>query len=156
MKKLLLATAALLALSALPAKADVIVDNHLSGTGDNVVFNSITGDTAFAHLNSPNHLDIVRFRDLTGSTTFGASANGNDIKIVGTQNLFIQVFDPTDVSVVGTTTQVFSLTGTGDVNAFVQANDKFGNAEAIPVLRPWLSSATARTGSRSRPSTARS
>jgi hypothetical protein len=68
---------------------------------------------------------------LTGSTTFGASANGNDIKIVGTQNLFIQVFDPTNITVVGTTTQVFSITGTGDVFAFVQANDKFGNAEAI-------------------------
>jgi hypothetical protein len=111
----LLATAALLGALAAPAYADVIVENNLSGTGDNVVFNSITGDLALAHLNSPNHLDIVRFRDLTGSTTFGASANGNDIKIVGTQNLFIQVFDPTDTTLVGTTTQVFSITGTGDV-----------------------------------------
>jgi hypothetical protein len=127
----LLATAALLGALAAPAYADVIVENNLSGTGDNVVFNSITGDLALAHLNSPNHLDIVRFRDLTGSTTFGASANGNDIKIVGTQNLFIQVFDPTDTTLVGTTTQVFSITGTGDVFAFVQANDRFGNAEAI-------------------------
>jgi hypothetical protein len=133
MKKLLIATAALLATAGL-ARADVIVDNHLSGTGDNVIFNSINGDLALATLNSPNHLDVVRFQDLTGSTTFGASANGNDIKIVGTQNLFIQVFDPTNITVVGTTTQVFSITGTGDVTAFVQANDQFGNAEAIQVF----------------------
>ena len=121
MRRLLLAAAAVLALTG-AAKADVIVDNHLSGTGDNVVFNSFSGDLATALLNGP-HLDVVRFRDLTGSTTFGAAANGNDIKIVGTQNLFIQVFDPTDTSVVGTTTQVFSITGTGSVSAFVQANE---------------------------------
>jgi hypothetical protein len=133
MKKLLIATAALLATAGL-ARADVIVQNNLSGTGDNVIFNSINGDLALATLNSPNHLDVVRFQDLTGSTTFGASANGNDIKIVGTQNLFIQVFDPTNITVVGTTTQVFSITGTGDVTAFVQANDQFGNAEAIQVF----------------------
>jgi hypothetical protein len=133
MKKLLIATAALLATAGL-ARADVIVQNNLSGTGDNVIFNSINGDLALATLNSPNHLDVVRFQDLTGSTTFGASANGNDIKIVGTQNLFIQVFDPTNITVVGTTTQVFSITGTGDVTAFVQANDQFGNAEALQVF----------------------
>ena len=57
--------------------------------------------------------------------------NGNDIKIEGTQNLFIQVLDPTDTFVVPTLTQVFSITGTGDVTAFVQANDQFGNPEAI-------------------------
>jgi len=33
--------------------------------------------------------------------------------------------------VIGTTTQVFSLKGTGDVTAFVQASDRFGNPEAI-------------------------
>ena len=129
MKKLLLAATMLGAL-AIPAKADVILDTKLSGTGDNVVFNSLSGDLATALLNGP-HLDVVRFRDLTGSTTFTASANGNDIKLSGSNNLFIQVFDPTDVTVVATTTQVFSLKGTGDVTAFVQANDAFGNPEAI-------------------------
>ena len=113
-----------------PAQADVIVDNHLSGTGDNVVFNSLSGSLATALLNGP-HLNVVEFRDLTGSTTFTAAANGNDIKIEGTQNLFIQVLDPTDTFVVPTLTQVFSITGTGDVTAFVQANDQFGNPEAI-------------------------
>jgi hypothetical protein len=112
------------------AHADVIVQNNLSGTGDNVIFNSVSGDLATALLNG-QHTNIVDFRDLSGSTTFGASANGNDIKIVGTQNLFIQVMDALNSNVVGTTTQVFSITGTGDVTAFVQANDQFGNAEAI-------------------------
>jgi hypothetical protein len=129
MKKLLIATAALLALAG-AAKADVIVQNNLSGTGDNVIFNSISGDLATALLNG-QHTGIVDFRDLSGSTTFGASANGNDIKIVGSQNLFIQVMDATNTNVLGTTTQVFSITGTGDIFAFVQANDQFGNAEAI-------------------------
>jgi hypothetical protein len=129
MKKLLIATAALLATVGL-ARADVIVQNNLSGTGDNVIFNSISGDLATALLNG-QHTGIVDFRDLSGSTTFGASANGNDIKIVGSQNLFIQVMDATNTNVLGTTTQVFSITGTGDIFAFVQANDQFGNAEAI-------------------------
>jgi hypothetical protein len=38
MRKYLLATAMTLALAA-PAAADVIIDNHLSGTGDNVILN---------------------------------------------------------------------------------------------------------------------
>jgi len=130
MKKLLLAATMLGALAATPARADVILETKLSGTGDNVVFNSVNGDLATALLNGP-HLNVVRFRDLTGSTTFSASANGNDIKLTGSNNLFIQVFDPANLTVVGTTTEVFSLKGTGDVTAFVQANDIFGNAEAI-------------------------
>jgi hypothetical protein len=130
MRKLLLATTALIALAAVtPAKADVVVKSNLSGTGDNVVFNSLSGDLAIALLNG-QHTGTVEFRDLSGSTTFTAAANGNDIKIEGSQNLFIQVFDDTH-NLVGTTTQVFSVTGTGDVNAFVQANDVNGNPEAI-------------------------
>jgi hypothetical protein len=132
MRRYLYVTTALLALTALsfisPAKADVILDNHLSGTGDNVIFNSVSGSLATALLNG-QHTNVVQFRDLTGSTTFTAAANGNDIKITGSNNLFIQVFDPTDSFVVGTTTQVFSLKGTGDVTAFVQATDALGNPE---------------------------
>jgi hypothetical protein len=122
------ATALTLAL-ALPVQADVVVKDNLSGTGDNVVFNSLSGDLATALLNG-QHTGTVEFRDLTGSTTFTAAANGNDIKIEGSQNLFIQVFD-TNHDLVGTTTQVFSVTGTGDLFAFVQANDANGNPEAI-------------------------
>lgn len=131
MRKILLATTALLALVAgTPASADVILDRHLSGTGDNVIFNSVSGDLATALLNG-QHANVVQFRDLTGSTTFSASANGNDIKLTGSNNIFIQVFDPTDTFFVGTTTQVFSLKGTGDVTAFVRAVDAFGNEELL-------------------------
>jgi hypothetical protein len=77
------------------------------------------------------HQEIVDFRDLTGSTTFSAAANGNDIKVTGSNNLFIQVFDAAHTQVVGTTTQVFSLNGTGHATAFVAANDVNGNPEAI-------------------------
>lgn len=129
MKKLLLATSMLTAL-ALPAQADVVLQTKLSGTGDNVIFNSLSGALATALLNG-QHTNVVQFRDLTGSTTFTAAANGNDIKVSGSNNLFIQVFDPTDAFVVGTTTQVFSLKGTGDVTAFVQANNINGSPEAI-------------------------
>lgn len=133
MKRSILMAAALLvgtAFATLPAKADVILETKLSGTGDNVIFTSVVGDLALARLNG-QHIDVVRFRDLTGSTTFTAAANGNDIKVSGSNNLFIQVFDPSDAFIIGTTTQVFSLKGTGNVTAFVQASDQFGNPEAI-------------------------
>src|SRR3954468_13422849 len=119
MRKLLLVASMLTAI-ALPAQADVILETKLSGTGDNVIFTSVVGDLALARLNG-QHIDVVRFRDLTGSNTFTAAANGSGIKVTGSNNLFIQVFEPSDAFVIGTTTQVFSLKGTGDVTAFVQA-----------------------------------
>jgi hypothetical protein len=135
MRRLLLATTALLALAAAtPAAADIILETKLSGTGDNVVFTGITADLALARLNG-QHNEVVRFRDLTGSTTFTAagtnSSNGNDIKIAGSNNLFIQVFDAANQNLIGTTTEVFSLNGTGNLSIFVQATDANGNAEAI-------------------------
>ena len=62
MKRLLLSAVALLALSG-AASADIVLENKLSGTGDNVVFNSITADTALATLNG-QHNEVVRFQDL--------------------------------------------------------------------------------------------
>jgi len=109
------------ALATLPAKADVILEFKAGGTGDNVVFNSLAGSLALATLNG-QHNEFVQFSDLTGSATFAAAQNGNDIKITGTNNLFIEVFDPTNTFVVGTTTQIFSLKGTGNVTAFVGAS----------------------------------
>ncbi len=129
MNKLLVTAALLGLLAATPAKADVIMETKLSGTGENVVFNSLTGDLATALLNG-QFTDTVRFRDLTGSTTFTAAANGNDIKISGSNNLFIQVFDGSQ-NLLGTTVEVFSLNGTGQASAFVQAVDQFGVAEPI-------------------------
>lgn len=129
MKKTLLATTMLVALAS-GAQADVILETKLSGTGDNVVLNSVLGDLALAQLNG-QHFEFVRFRDLTGSTTFGAQSTGNDIKLTGSNNIFIQVFDAANLNVVGTTTEVFSLNGTGNAQAFVQAVDQFGNEEPI-------------------------
>jgi hypothetical protein len=130
MKKFLFSCFALAAL-AMPASAEVVVTGKLSSTGDLVNFNSISGDTALATLNG-QHTGSVSFRDLTGSTTFTAAANGNDIKIEGSQNLFIQVFD-TAQNLVGTTTQVFSITGTADsqILAFAQSVDANGKDEGI-------------------------
>lgn len=129
MKKLLLTAVSLMAL-ALPAQADIILETKLSGTGDNVVLNSVLGDLALAQLNG-QHQEFVRFRDLTGSTTFSAQSTGNDIKLIGSNNIFIQVFDAANLNVVGTTTEVFSLNGTGQASVFVQAVDRFGNPEAL-------------------------
>jgi hypothetical protein len=120
MKKLLLATTAVLAFATSNAMADVQVLDMLSGTGDNVVADSSSTNSALGHLNG-QHLDVVRYTNLTTGFTF--AANGNDIKIGNTNMVTDQVFDPTNTFVVGTTTEVFSLTGTGDVHLAVNATD---------------------------------
>jgi hypothetical protein len=120
MKKLLLATTAVLAFATSNALADVQVLDMLSGTGDNVVADSSSTNSALGHLNG-QHLDVVRYTNLATGFTF--AANGNDIKIGNTGTLTDQVFDPTNTFVVGTTTEVFSLTGTGDVKLAVNATD---------------------------------
>ena len=122
MKRLLLAGMALFALATVQAKADVILDPHLSGTGDNVVFDSFSGSLAIGSFNG-QHSGFAHFTDLSGNPSFAGSANGNDIKIANTSDLFIQVFDTTQTMVLPTSTQVFSLKGTGDVTAFVNATD---------------------------------
>ena len=122
MRKFLLASSMLLACAVLPAKADVILDPHLSGTGDNVVFDSFSGNLAIGSFNG-QHSGFAHFTDLSGNPSFAGSANGNDIKIANTSDLFIQVFDTTQTMVLPTSTQVFSLKGTGDVTAFVNATD---------------------------------
>jgi hypothetical protein len=115
----MLAAAAVLAV--LPAKADVVLSTQLSGTGDNVIADSVSTNSAVGHLNSPLHLDVV---DYTGLTTgFTGAASGNDIKIDNTVGIVIDVKDPTNTFEIGTTTQVFSLKGTGDVHLAVTATD---------------------------------
>jgi hypothetical protein len=121
MKKLLLVSASLLALAG-SAWADVILDPHLSGTGDNVVFDSITGGVAVGRFNGQNQ-GLVDFTDLSGNPLFTGSANGNDIKIANTSDLQVQVFDNSGMTVLPTSTQVFSLKGTGDIIATIQATD---------------------------------
>ena len=78
MRNLLLASALLL--FSAPAYADVILDTHLSGTGDNVIFNSLIGSLALGSFNG-QHTGVVDFTDLSGNPLFTAAANGNDIKI---------------------------------------------------------------------------
>jgi opacity protein-like surface antigen len=129
-KKILMATALLALALATPASANIVLENKLSGTGDNVVLNSVVGDLALAQLNG-QHQEFVRFRDLTGSTSFSAQSTGNDIKLAGSNNIFIQVFDAANQNVVGTTTEVFSLNGTGNAQLFVQAVDRFGVEEDL-------------------------
>ena len=122
-----------LALVSLPlgaAQADVILDAHLSGTGDNVIFDSLLGNVATGTFNGQN-TGIVRFTDLSGNPAFIGASNGNDIKIANTSDLQIQVFNTAGLIVLPTLTDVFSLKGTGDVTAFVSANDSFGNPELV-------------------------
>lgn len=121
MRKLLLSTVAALALAG-SAQANVILDPHLSGTGDNVVFDSISGSIAVGKFNG-KHTGIVDFTDLSGNSGFTGASDGNDIKISNTSDLNIQVFTGVGGSVLDTLTQVFSLKGTGDVHATVTATD---------------------------------
>jgi hypothetical protein len=104
------------------AQADVLLSPMQSGTGDNVTFQSFTGSLAIGSFNGP-HTGLVDFTDLSGNSLFTGAANGNDIKISNTNNLQIEVFDSTNTIQQGTSTQVFSLKGTGDVFATVQATD---------------------------------
>jgi hypothetical protein len=132
MKRLLLATTALLALSAVSAKADVVLDtNGLGGTGNNVVFSQIvSGNLILGHLNGQNN-EIVRFRDLSGNGGFSGSANGNDIKIINTRDLDVTVFDAANLVQLGTTRDIFSLKGSGSVFIRVDAVKADGTAETF-------------------------
>jgi len=123
MKKLLLATA--MAMTPIAAMADVTILDKLSGTGDNVVFDSQVGGLILGSFNGMNQ-GVVDFTDLSGNALFVGAQNGNDIKIANTSDLQIQVFDATNTSVLPTATDVFSLKGTGTVTAFVTANEPGG------------------------------
>ena len=117
MRRLLLLSTALVGLAlAVPAKADVVLDtNGQGGTGNNVVFSSVANSSLIlGHLNGQNN-EIVRFRDLSGNGNFSGSANGNDIKIINTRDLDITVFDAANLVQLGTTRDIFSLKGTGNV-----------------------------------------
>jgi len=129
MKKLLLAASILTAL-ALPAKADVIIDDKLSGTGDNVVFQSSTTSLVIGSFNG-QHQGLVDFNCLAGCTNFVGAQSGNDLKITadGLTNLSVQVFDTSGLNVLPTQTDVFSITGTGHVFVGVTANEPGGGTQ---------------------------
>lgn len=126
--KTIVATTVLLAF-ALPAQAAVVALNHLSGTGDNVIFDSVNVNTNVARGSfNGQHTGFVDFSCLGGCTGFTGASNGNDIKIANTNNLRIQVFNAQG-NPIGTTTDVFSLNGTGSVTATAFAVDENGNVE---------------------------
>jgi len=62
MKKFLLSCVALAALT-MPASASITFESNLSGTGDNVIFNSLSGNVALGSLNG-QHQGIIEFRAL--------------------------------------------------------------------------------------------
>jgi hypothetical protein len=129
MKTLLLGAMALAALAyAVPASADVTILDQLSGTGDNVVFEGLSGNVALGSFNG-QHQGTVDFTDLSNNPLFTGAANGNDIKISNTSDLQVQVFNTANTSVLATATDVFSLKGTGDVTVTVTANEVGGGTK---------------------------
>jgi len=132
MKRFLLATAAIAMFLPGLARADVILTDSLSGTGDNVVFDSVLGNLVKGTFNG-QHTGFVDFTDLSGNAGFTGAANGNDIKISDTSDMKVQVFN-TDGTATGTTDQVFSLKGTGDVIASMFAVAADGTVEAAQIF----------------------
>ena len=129
LKALILATG--LAMTALPAMADVTIIDKLSGTGDNVVFDSaVPGSLVVGSFNG-QHQGLVDFTCLGGCAAFTGAQNGNDIKITATglTNMSVQVFDTGGVNVLPTQTDVFSITGTGNVFVGVTANEQGGGTK---------------------------
>jgi len=115
MRRLLLATTALLAFAG-AARADIVLDTTgQGGTGNNVIFSSIaSSQLILGKLNGQND-EVVRFFDVSASQGFSGSANGNDIKIVNTRDLDITVFNSTNTTQLGVTRDIFSLKGDGEV-----------------------------------------
>jgi hypothetical protein len=126
MRKLLLGSALAFAF-VVPASATVVLDTGLSGTGDNVVFDSFSGNLALGSFNG-THTGLVDFTDLSNDSTFSASG-GNAIKITNSSDLQVQVFNSAGTTVLPTATDVFSLSGTGSVEAFVTANEAGGGTK---------------------------
>ena len=133
MKRLLLATTALFALSG-AASADVVLDTTgLGGTGNNVVSDGLdptNNHLLLGHLNGHND-QIVRFQDRSNSVGFGGAATGQDIKIENTRDLDISVFDKTNSVMLGTTRDIFSIKGDGNIFFKVSAVKADGTPETF-------------------------
>jgi len=134
MRKLLLT--ALLALAAVtPASADIILRDSLGGTGNNVVFTgAVGGNLILGRLNGQND-EVVRFLDRSLSGSFTGSGTGNDIKIGGTGDLQIRVFDALDTTQLGITREIFSLKGEGTILFHVTAREADGGFENFNFVR---------------------
>jgi hypothetical protein len=125
-----LAAGLLLGAFALPASAGVIIDNQLSGTGDNVIFDSLSSTQVVGSFNG-QHQGLVDFNCLTLCVGFTGAQNGNDLKIENFGSMNVQVFDSTGTTVLPTATDVFSITGTGDVTVSVVANEPGGGTSTF-------------------------
>jgi hypothetical protein len=134
MKRLLLT--AFLSLAALtPASADIILRDSLGGTGNNVVFTGFAGpNLVLGRLNGQND-EVVRFLDRSFSGSFTGAGTGNDIKIGGTADLDIRVFDRTDTTQLGITREIFSLKGEGTILFHVTAREADGSFENFNFVR---------------------
>jgi hypothetical protein len=131
MRKALALTTAIAALAlagTVSAKADVIIKDSLSGTGDNVIFQSLTTNLVIGSFNG-QHQGLVDFSCLADCTNYTGAQSGNDLKIENFSTLKVQVFDTAGLNVLPTTTDVFSITGTGDVTVFVTANEAGGGTQ---------------------------
>jgi len=127
MKKLLFATAALIALTG-AARADIVLDNKLNGTGDNVNLQSVTAGSLVVGTFNGKNQGLVDFSCLGGCGGFTGVQNGQDMKINNFNDLKIQVFG-TGGGALATATDVFSITGTGDVTIFATANEADGTTK---------------------------
>src|SRR5262252_11035436 len=129
LKRLILATA--LGMIPAAAMADVVIADKLSGTGDNVIFDSATPGSLVIGSFNGQHQGLVDFTCIGGCTNFTGAQNGNDIKITATglTNLSVQVFDTAGLNVLPTATDVFSITGTGHVFVGVTANEPGGGTQ---------------------------
>ena len=134
MRKLLFAFAALAALT-VPASADIVLRDHLGGTGNNVVFTgAVGGNLILGRLNGQNDA-VVRFLDRSFSGSFTGSGTGNDIKIGNTADLQIRVFDSLDTTQLGITREIFSLKGEGSILFHVTAREADGSFENFNFVR---------------------
>jgi hypothetical protein len=129
MRRLLLAATAFAAMAlsgVVSAKATVIIDNKGGSTGDLVTFDSVvTGVSVTGTFNGQHTGDVV-FKCVTGCAGFTGAASGNDIKIHNFASMNVQVFDSTGTTVQPTATDIFSITGTGDVTVSAVANEPGG------------------------------
>jgi hypothetical protein len=131
MKRLLLATVAVLGVGLGTAQANVVILDKLSGTGDNVVFDSFNGTNLAVGSFNGQHQGLVDFSCLAGCMGFSGAKSGNDIKITNTSDLQVQVFDSAGTTVLPTATDVFSLNGTGTAKVFVTANEPGGGTKSF-------------------------
>jgi hypothetical protein len=132
MTRLLLAATAIAALAVtgtVSAKADVIITDQGGSTGDLVVFDSVSPGTQVVGSFNGQHQGLVDFNCLSLCSGFTGAQSGNDLKINNFGSMSVQVFDSTGTTVLPTATDIFSITGTGDVTVSVVLNEPGGGTK---------------------------